>query len=137
MLKKYELLNMFFHRYSYKNSCFSKLVYNSIVLSYKDVMFLKILLQIQLVVFKACTILYTILGSHIGYKYLCQLAPHTLENLVKKFMCHHQKMLKSYMNSCLTFTFYKTHHGPVIAPFSVQILKCTLLFLLATLDVPY
>ena len=38
MLKKYELLNMFFHRYSYKNSCFSELVYNSSVLSYKDVL---------------------------------------------------------------------------------------------------
>ena len=29
---------MFFHRYSYKNSCFSELVYNSSVLSYKDVL---------------------------------------------------------------------------------------------------
>ena len=41
------------------------------------------------------------------------------------------------VNSCLTSTLYKTHHGPVIAPFSVQILKCLLLFLLATLEVPY
>ena len=32
MLKKYELLNMFFHRCSYKKSCFSELVYNSSVL---------------------------------------------------------------------------------------------------------
>ena len=43
MLKKYELLNMFFHRCSYKNSCSSKLVYNSSVLvwmvySHKDVL---------------------------------------------------------------------------------------------------
>ena len=29
---------MFFHRYSYKNSCFSELVYNSSVLNYKDVL---------------------------------------------------------------------------------------------------
>ena len=41
MLKKYELLNMFFRRCSYKTSCFSELVYNSSVLilmvcSYKD-----------------------------------------------------------------------------------------------------
>ena len=35
MLKKYELLNIFFHRYIYKNSCFSELLYYSIVLSYK------------------------------------------------------------------------------------------------------
>ena len=41
------------------------------------------------------------------------------------------------LNSCLTSTLYKTHRGPVIASFSVQILKCLLLFLLATLDVPY
>ena len=27
---------MFFHRYSYKNSCFSELSYNSSVLNYKD-----------------------------------------------------------------------------------------------------
>ena len=40
------------------------------------------------------------------------------------------------VNSCLTSTLYKTHHGPVIAPFSAQILKCPLFFLLATL-VPY
>ena len=38
MLKKYELLNMFFQRYSYKNSCFSELVYNCSVLSYKNVL---------------------------------------------------------------------------------------------------
>ena len=38
MIKKHELLNIFFHRYSYKNSCFSELVYNSSVLSYKDVL---------------------------------------------------------------------------------------------------
>ena len=31
----------------------------------------------------------------------------------------------------------KTHHGPVIAPFSAQILKYPLLFLLAMLDVSY
>ena len=42
-LKKYELLNMFFHMCSYKNSCFSELVYNSSVLvlmvySYQDVL---------------------------------------------------------------------------------------------------
>ena len=29
---------MFSHKYSYRNSCFSKLVYNSSVLSYKDVL---------------------------------------------------------------------------------------------------
>ena len=29
---------MFFHRYSYKNSCFSELVYNCSVLSYKNVL---------------------------------------------------------------------------------------------------
>ena len=29
---------MFFHRYSYKNSYFNELVYNSSVLSYKDVL---------------------------------------------------------------------------------------------------
>ena len=29
--------NMFFHRYSYKNSCFSKLLDNFNVLSFKDV----------------------------------------------------------------------------------------------------
>ena len=29
---------MFFHRYSYKNSCFSELVYNSSVLSYEGVL---------------------------------------------------------------------------------------------------
>ena len=29
---------MFFHRYNYKNSCFSELVCNSIGLSYKDVL---------------------------------------------------------------------------------------------------
>ena len=43
MLKKYELLNMFFHKCSYKNSCFSELVYNSsvlvlIVYSYKGIL---------------------------------------------------------------------------------------------------
>ena len=42
-LKKYELLNMFFHMCSYKNSFFSELVYNSSVLvlmvySYQDVL---------------------------------------------------------------------------------------------------
>ena len=41
--KKYELLNMFFHRCSYKNSCFSELVYNFsalvlMVYSYKFVL---------------------------------------------------------------------------------------------------
>ena len=41
------------------------------------------------------------------------------------------------VNSFLTYTLYKTHHGPAIAPFSVQILNCPLLFLLAALDVPY
>ena len=41
------------------------------------------------------------------------------------------------VNSCLTFILYKTHHGPLIAPFSVQILKCLLLFLLAALEVLY
>ena len=29
---------MFFHKYSYKNSCFSELVYNCNVLSYKNVL---------------------------------------------------------------------------------------------------
>ena len=38
MLKIYEQLNIFFYRYSYKNSCFSELVYNSSVLSYKRVL---------------------------------------------------------------------------------------------------
>ena len=32
------------------------------------------------------------------------------------------------VNSSLTSTSYKNHHGPVIAPFSAQILKCLLLF---------
>ena len=41
--KKYELLNMFFHRCSYKNSCFSELeskcsVLVLMVYSYKDVL---------------------------------------------------------------------------------------------------
>ena len=43
MLKIYKLLNMFFHRCSYKNSCFSELVYNFsalvlMVYSYKFVL---------------------------------------------------------------------------------------------------
>ena len=41
------------------------------------------------------------------------------------------------VNSCLTSTLDKIHHGPVIAPFSVQTLKYLLFFLLATLDVSY
>ena len=28
------------------------------------------------------------------------------------------------VNSCLTSTMNKTHHGPVISPFSEEILKC-------------
>ena len=32
------------------------------------------------------------------------------------------------VNSYLTFTLDETHHGPVIAPFAMQALKCLLQF---------
>ena len=41
------------------------------------------------------------------------------------------------VNSCFTATLSKIHHGPVIAPFSVQILKFLLLLPLSTVEVLY
>ena len=62
---------MFFHSYSYKNSCFSELVYDSsdlvlMVYSCKDVLKDLALDLVGTFSFEDLFYLYTILGSHIN-----------------------------------------------------------------------
>ena len=60
--------------------------------------------------------------------------------IASQHTCHLTWLSRHYenpVNSCFTSTLYESHHGPVIAAFSVQILKFLLLFLLSTPEVAY
>ena len=54
--------------------------------------------------------------------------------LIKNLCCHIASFTIQFVitenpvNSSITFSVNKTHHGPVIDPFSVKILKCPLQF---------
>ena len=57
-----------------------------------------------------------------------------LKRFIKELCCYTIQPVTTEdpINSCLTFTKDKTNHRPVIAPFSVQILKHLLNCFLAT-----
>ena len=91
---------MFFHRCGYKNSCFSELVYDFsvpvlMVYSFKDV--LQDLLLDLVGTFSFEGLLYFAYNFGQSYKNLSSLFAHKLENWVKNFQRHQQKMFKSML----------------------------------------